>query len=253
MNNIDNNLYKKQKLEVFHFCSNNIKELTPDLLFKILGLKFFCLSFSIQEEEFLDHFLNIGFVKHRLKNKNLNYKSLKFKDENKFIELSYRILYGHNNIINIKKIKTKDEDIELNTDGCLQYKFYKTNKKLKLIKEAIYINYEVDTINLIRTLSVYSVSHAYTDKRKSKINNLSLYSIIEYPLLLNDLKISFFEPVYYNHSNGGTLKISQLVLNFPDKNLDLFNINKNKSIHDSTKFETFFSKDEIKLLNIILI
>lgn len=246
MNNIDNNLYKKQKLEVFHFCSNNIKELTSDLLLKILGLNFFSLSFSMQEEEFLNHFSSIDFFKYSSRER-------KLKNKNKSIELSYRILLNHNNIVNIKKIKTKNEDIELNTEGCLQYKFYKINKKLKLIKEGIYINYEVQTINFIRTLFICSVSHVYTDQRKSKINNLSLYSIIEYPLLFNDLKISFFEPVYYNQSNDSTINISQLSLNFPDKDLDLFNINKNKSIHDVTKFETFFSKDEIKLLNIILI
>lgn len=248
MNNIDENLYKKQKLEIFKFNISNIKDLTIDFIFSIIELKFFALNIDISEEMFLNHLISIGFIKSKTED-----YFLKFKDDNKFIELSYWLVgTSQNNIdIKIKKITTNTKSLEFISEGNLVWINYNKKIKRNLLEKSAHIQYDIKTINSINVKVVSSITYIYDDNRKNRIDNLKLHSIIEYPIDVDNFKVSVFDPIYYNYISNQFFKTSQLILNFNGKDLKLFNPS-SEHRYNLIDFNQIFSKKEIDLLKIII-
>lgn len=248
MKKIDENLYKKQKLEIFTFNINNIKELTIDFIFSIIELKCFSLKIDISEEIFLNHLLSIGFIKSKTED-----YFLKFKDDNKFIELSYWLVapFQNNMDIKIKKITTNTQSLEFISEGNLVYRNYNKKIKRNLLEKCAHIQYEVKTINSVNVEFVSSITYIYDDNRKNRIENLKLHSIVEYPIEVDNFTVSVFDPIYYNYISNQFFKTSQLILNFNGKDLKLFNPS-SEHRHNLIDFNQIFSNKEIDLLKIIM-
>lgn len=244
--NFEQIVYKKQKLQIFKFELHNIKDLTIKLLLDLLEINAFSLRFELSEKDFLNHLINIGFEK----SKN-NLFDFEFKKENYFIKLCYSIFSGDQNYIFFRKIIIPDKTFLFDPYGNLKHIQYNKKIEKKLIEKSVSISYDVYTIDSKKVEFISSISYFYDDKRKNDLKDFILHFIIEYPIEIDNFNISVFDPIYYNNINKKTLKTSQLVLNFNDKDLILFNTSSSHR-HNLIDFKQIFSKEEIELLNIIV-
>lgn len=239
-------LYKKQKLEIFEFDLDNLKELTIDYFLEIINIHFFSLRFKVLEQDFLNYFKYLGFVKYESSNFNLK---LELNDD--IILLSYNKIEYDGDYVQINNIKTNNQNISLNYKGNLAIRHYDKNVTDELFETWSQFRYETETINDLTIEYLDSIHYFYQDDRKNILTNFKLYSIVEYPIQINEMKVSVFDPIYHHFKNDKTLKVSQLLLNFDNEDIKLFGMD-NTHRYNIVDLNNIFSTAQIDILNIVV-
>lgn len=245
MKKIDQDKNKKQRLKIFKFDLNNIKNFTIDHFLNILENNGFSLRFSVSEQEFLKHLKSIGFKK----TKDPMF-DLEFEQEEVFIKLTYSILGQPEGSVYIKKILTCDKNLDFNPDGNLGIKHYNKDITTDLFEQSSIFYYEFMINNNIKNEFISSIHYFYEDDRIPRIEDYKLYSIIENPIEFEEFGISLFDVIYVNNSNEKRITLSDLALHFENKNL-IFSNQSSEYRYSLIDFEQIFSKQQIDLLRII--
>ena len=238
-------IFKKQTFEKFIFDLNNINQLNQEIILKILDINAVSLIFHISEKDFVSHFISLGFV--QLKKSKYD---LQFKLENFFIKLTYNFSDNFCNKIFIYKLKTNTHNVEFHPNGNIKHRYYYKNVKNKLKETFAMFSYSSETTNGISNEYISSISYFFEDTRKLKLKNFKLYAILEYPFEHDNFKFSVFDPIYCNLYSNQTLKISNLIKDFKDKDVKLFNSDA-KYRYELINLNSIFTEEEISILNMI--
>lgn len=240
-----NTEFKLQKVNPFIFDSKNIYELTIKLFLELLNKNIISLKFELTEQDFLKHFIYLGFNIISID------QTLQINYNNYFLIIKYIIL---NDKIYISNVKYENYEIQLLPSGNIFYRNY--NKKIQHSLIELYSKYYYSTeyVNNIKVEYISHIEYYFKDTRKSQFEDFKLYSIIEYPHTINDLEFSVYKPIYYSKKTGINIDVAKIVIdNFNNTDKDLLFLGHNiLDKYNLIDLNNIFTKEELNLLKIIV-